>query len=452
MQEATTRSRRAAGVAGAARLGEAAAGGVRTPHVYPTPTSLVSPFGGAPDKEGPSYLVPPASSTVGLEAVGGEEGWGIPLLVGRVERRLEPTVQVKRRRPRRRLPAPVGRNEDTLPEDVVMDRIRQQHLRSSFFGPHFPSNSNSLRETASNPESICIPIGAEAFARHTAVPDSLLARLLDRSEGIRSHSFAECPGSAGMREELRCSLSSIFLPVCKKYCASLDTACLAYTLLARAAPAIPPRLSTTRNQMYIAALMIAFKFNEEEDPVVADFAKTILKTPHRPSTFQIPPTASVIRMEQRMMRAINWRAQDIVNPLVLTFALLDSLHPSLDLSFAKKRKLAIMAELFLVAMLAHPRTLLAVEGGFDVVRWTIFALGSVFHLHCRRREPRHFIRQLYRSLYPRQWSDARNAPSWYDQLAAINVRSSILADRLLPSPTGGRFPRRCPASSDVCSN
>jgi hypothetical protein len=194
---------------------------------------------------------------------------------------------------------------------------------------------------------------------------TLLVARLCKGLGDNDAPFHNVALSEPSRMELENSLSRIIYPVCVKYGASLDTAFLAYSILSKYCKVLPPRLMVTRHQLYVAALMIAFKYAEEEDPNITDFCKTISK---RMSDFITPSTAAVLRMEQRIMRVIEWRIADIPTPMVLTYALLDCF----PLETSAKRTLAKRAQIHLESVLMEQSDL----GKLSTERWTIAVLAQ----------------------------------------------------------------------------
>jgi hypothetical protein len=154
--------------------------------------------------------------------------------------------------------------------------------------------------------------------------------------------------------------------------------------------------------------MVAFKYNEEEDPNIADFSKTILKSKHCPPLFSPPTAASVLKMEQKVMKVIEWRISDIVTPIILTYSLLDC-FPNWDLH--ARRQLAKKTEIFLDGYLAtgSPR-----HPCFSIPRWTVFALSHVLAISGTCRNVAQIASTFWNVLYPGEWR--QTAPSWYDDL------------------------------------
>lgn len=391
-------------------------------YIYPTPTSLESR---ASPVKAPLVQVFPTLGSVfeqpssqRLEHKDEEVLGCLPLVVGPTPRQTGVISMPKRAKRRRKA------------ESLGMDRARGEARRSSFSqeAHHqlLVDSHASIKECAivTTPPATC-QLALSSFSNRTlgaALNDCVLMRRLvaqlrcDRIGGVED--FSRVRVGVATQNELANSLCTLFYPVCHKYGASLDTAFLAYGILCKYSQRCAPRLASTRSQLYIAALLIAFKYNEEEDPNISDFARTIAKLPDAPSIFTsqaLPTPSAVTRMEQRMMRTIEWKIGDIVTPLVLIMALLDTLPGSWSVS-AKHRVLGL-AIVVLEGLLATPNAYSHLQ--YSLSRWTVFASSQVLFALSKNDSCSvdQYVRLLHRIIVPDAHLETESRPSWLEALS-----------------------------------
>ena len=281
------------------------------PSVFPTPNSL--PFK-SPAPSGVETFQA-FDSTLGTDDAIIIDGGvcSLPLLIGRVARKTKNFLTLRRSLKRRKM-------EDERPSNVAIRPVRRQALAE--------------RERPSYPEETFLSMQLGATVKRTSLL-SLLARQLPTG-----NIFDNCSKCSQLTKiELENSLMSILYPTCKHFKASIDTCFLAYHIISRYCQMVSPARATSRNQLYIAAMLVAFKFNEEEDIEISSFGKFISQLPSSPTSFKRPQASEVIRMEQKMIRAIGWRLADIVTPGVLINSVLEcipSFGENMRLEIAKK--------------------------------------------------------------------------------------------------------------------
>ena len=135
------------------------------------------------------------------------------------------------------------------------------------------------------------------------------------------------------KEELRFSWATCFHRIVLRHCntPTVDTSYLAYSIALTFASMFPPTRRDTRCHLYTAAAMLAFKFLEEDDPRSQEFHKITsnITTSSSSGSSESGPIEyckkRICGMEQRLMMAVDWRLGDIVLPMVLVYALLDTI-------------------------------------------------------------------------------------------------------------------------------
>lgn len=408
-------------------------------YIYPTPTSLESrtsplktPLVEVFPLVGSTFEQPPSGTLIddagerrrGRERSGGEGKdeetvCCLPLIVGPTPRQTGAVAIPRRTKRKRRI--------DSAGMERVRGETRQSSLHAEVYR-HFATASRAdLRDSSSieTPQETCHLATSTPSNRLllSALTESfLLRRLIAQLQHCRldgAEAFSCIRVSASTQHELANSLFTVFFPICHKYGASVDTAVLAYGIVCKYSLRCAPRLSSTRAQLYVAALVIAFKYNEEEDPNITDFSRMIAKCPGAPLPFaskMLPTPHAVTRMEQKIMRTIDWRIGDIATPLVLTLALLDCLPGAWCVS--AKRRIIGMTSVVLEGLLGAPDA--STRFPFSMPRWTIFALGQVLSILSRQRyagSVDQYVRLLHRIIYPDVRLETDKRPPWLEALS-----------------------------------
>lgn len=293
------------------------------PSIFPTPTSLNSSKSPHVHSDPSALALSPSPYQLCHQTSGGEltlagSSFSLPYLQGRAVRKTRNFTTYRRSVKRKRVStnSPNDREEGTHTYDFdghdkenpynPGDKI---NLFGFSHGSIFPSSSPTCKLLSQ-------ALGRPVY--RTPLFDELTRRL-PPPNGY--YSRLACAQTT--RIELEGSLTSVFGPVCRRHGASLDTAFLAYGLTGRYCQVVSPVRATSRSQLYIASLLAAFKWNEEEDVEIDELARTILANVGSPTSFRRPTPVQVIRMEQRLMATLGWRLGDEVTPLVLVTALLD---------------------------------------------------------------------------------------------------------------------------------
>lgn len=285
----------------------------KSPHVHSDPLALAISPSPSPS---PYQLCHQMS---GGELILTESSFSLPYLQGRVVRKTRNFTTYRRSVKRKRIPT--NDKDDCEAEERTHTCDPDGHNKENPYDPRDKINLFGFSHGSIFPPSPTCKLLSQALGRpvyRTPLFDEL-ARRLPPPAGYYSR-LACAPAT---RVELEGALTSVFGPVCRRHGASLDTAFLAYGLTGRYCQVASPVRATSRSQLYIASLLAAFKWNEEEDVEIDELARTILANAGSPNSFRRPTPVQVIRMEQRLMAALGWRLGDDVTPLVLVTALLD---------------------------------------------------------------------------------------------------------------------------------
>lgn len=324
--------------------------------VFPTPTSLEN---AKLPKLAFGSTTPFVEGSEGALAIH-QEAATIPLIMGHVGRRTK-NFSILRRSSRRR-PMPVQRgspfNRNNEPSFLAVSKV-----------------GRTLLEDKENLVPATCPILSILDEISRRINLAIIYSPVLSSLPVQSQKGGLFDGeklSLFRKRELDLSLVTIFRPAGLPFKADHDTTFLAYNLVARYARNSTLVRTATRNQLYLAALLVAFKFNEEEDAEIAQLGEAIMNHGMAPPTFIIPTARDVIRQESKLLREIGWHIDDIVTPLSLLTAFLQC-FPSLNEEATIKIRRRV--ECLISILLCSTKTCDAMEPWWGMAHlWVTFLL------------------------------------------------------------------------------
>lgn len=322
--------------------------------IFPTPTSLDNN-----DRKSTFNF----SKSITIQSLSSSEQRGdddmpispfIPLVSGMIERVVGPK---KRPMTLKKI------NNTKVIDNNSMKRARNQAIQDSF--------TKNVRLT------ITVPVRQSSGHKWLSIEphqSALLANLVGKLKMTIPFWNIRC--TARKRNELIGSISSILYPLCASTAGSVDSIFLAYQMVETFVSRQPVQLvhrDDTRMQLYLASIMIAYKLNEETDPHIAPLASQLVTL----MDVRMPNVFGVLKMEQRLMKTLDWRITMHVLPMNLCLAMLDVLPDCLAVDLALKHAILNESECILKGIV------IALKGSADLIPICYYWMTAVAIAFCR---------------------------------------------------------------------